>query len=184
MTVAEAEAIARARVSRKLAEHSGRVAAYAADLAERWDVDREDVLLAGWLHDICKELDAAAMLARARALGLPIGPVEAARPTQLLHAPLAAAELGGRGLSQACLEAIACHTTGRAGMGPAARCLYVADAAEPGRSYQGVERLRELAVADLDAAVAESAGQTLMHLVHRGAPIHPSSVELYNELHL
>jgi predicted HD superfamily hydrolase involved in NAD metabolism len=184
MDLSEAEALLRARVSQKLAEHSQRVGVYAAELALRWGADPQDVLLAGWLHDLCKEMDAASVLTRARELGVPVGPIEAARPTQLLHAPVAAAELAGRGLGAACLEAIACHTTGRAGMGAAARCLYVADAAEPARTYAGVERLRELAAADLQAAVGESAAQTLTHLVRRGAPIHPSSVELYNEIHL
>jgi predicted HD superfamily hydrolase involved in NAD metabolism len=184
MLPTEAESLARARVSPALAEHCARVAAYAAELARRWGADREDALLAGWLHDLCKELDADTVLARARSLGVPVGPVEAARPRQLLHAPLAAAELSGRSLSAACLEAIACHTTGRAGMGLAARCLYVADAAEPGRAYAGVERVRELAATDLQAAVAECAAQTLAHLVRRRAPIHPASLGLYNELHL
>lgn len=178
-----AERLARSRLSHKLAEHCGRVADYAAELGHRWGVDAQQLLIAGWLHDACKELDAATMLQRARSLGVPVGPIEEVRPLQLLHAPVAAAEFGAQ-ISPVCREAIACHTTGRPGMSISARCLYLADAVEPERHYEGVERLRELAFVDLDAAVAESAARTLAHLVRRGAPIHPSSVALYNELQL
>ena len=43
------------------------------------------------------------------------------------------------------LNAIRFHTTGRAGMSPLEKLIYIADMIEPGRDFPGVETLRELA---------------------------------------
>jgi len=177
----QARALLHARVSPRLYEHSLRVAEYSATLADTWDAPREQALLAGVLHDYCRELPGDELMALADELGVRFGPIERQRPRQLLHAPVAAAVLAAQDLPGECREAIARHTVGGAGMSALAKCLYVADAAEPGRDYDGVEAVRGLAVSSLDAAVGECVRQTLVHLMARRRPIHPATMDLYNE---
>lgn len=169
-------------VSARLFEHSWCVAAACVELAARWRAPIVEAEIAGWLHDYCKELDAREMVARVERAGLVIDPVERRRPVQLLHARLAGAELATLGVPLVSCRAIARHTVGGVGMNVLERCLYVADAAEPGRSYDGVDVLRRLCLTSLDEAVAWSARRTLARLVERGRPIHPDTVALYNEI--
>jgi predicted HD superfamily hydrolase involved in NAD metabolism len=182
MTEGQAEALAAERVSPGLLDHCRGVGRYAAELARRWGGSAEEAMLCGLLHDYCRELTAARILQRSEELGIPVSVLEARRPVQLLHARLAAAELSSRGLSADCLDAIARHTVGGAGMSVLAQCLYVADTAEPGRTYKGAAELRALAAKSLHDALQASVARTLQHLIARGRPIHPDTIALYNEL--
>jgi predicted HD superfamily hydrolase involved in NAD metabolism len=181
MTSHDAQELLRGRVSERLFEHSAQVARCAVELARRWGAPVEEAELAGWLHDYCKELTAEELLEAAERLGVPVGAVDLLRPVQLLHAPVAAAELEKLGLAPACCRAIRRHTVGGAGMTILDKCLYVADGAEAGRSYPGVEELRALASTSLLEAVAWSARRTLTRLIERRRPVHPDTVALYNE---
>jgi predicted HD superfamily hydrolase involved in NAD metabolism len=182
MTESQAEALAAAHVSAALLEHSRGVARFAETLAKRWGAPTHEAVLGGLLHDFCREMSGEQILSRCTELGLSVSVLEQGRPVQLLHARLAAAELAAHCLSAGCLDAIARHTVGGAGMSVLARCLYVADSAEPGRTYTGVAELRELAGASLEGALRVSVTRTLLHLIDRGKPIHPDTIDLYNEL--
>jgi predicted HD superfamily hydrolase involved in NAD metabolism len=179
----EAQALVAERLSPKLLGHSQRVAETAAELAVRWGADPDEARLAGLLHDYCRALSAEEALAQAEAAGLEIGPLERGRPLQLLHARLAAAQLAGRGFGPACLRAVATHTMGGPGMDTLQKCVYLADAIEPGRRYPGVEELRSLAANSLDDALRSLVRLTIVDLVERRRPVHPSTIALYNELH-
>lgn len=183
MTPDEAERLVEGRLPPRLLGHSRRVAGTAAGLAARWGADPEQARLAGLLHDYCRDLSPEETLAQAEAAGLAVGPLERARPRQLLHAPLAAAQLEESGLSESCLRAIATHTVGGAGMDPLQKCVYLADAIEPGRNYPGVEELRGLAANSLDDALRSLVRLTIVDLVERRRPVHPATMALYNELH-
>ncbi len=183
MTLRDAEVLIEGRLPPRLLAHSRRVADTAAELAKAWGADPEAARLAGLLHDYCRDLSSEETLAQAEAAGLAIGPLERARPRQLLHAPLAAAQLAERGLSEACLRAIATHTVGGGGMDPLQKCVYLADAIEPGRDYPGVEEHRGLAANSLDDALRSLVRLTIVDLVERQRPLHPATVALYNELH-
>jgi predicted HD superfamily hydrolase involved in NAD metabolism len=172
-----------AELSPARAAHARRVAETAAGLAARHGADERAARLAGLLHDWCREWPARRLLASAARHGLHVGPPEHARPVPLLHGPVAAAELAAAGLDARAARAIALHTVGAAGMTALEKCLYLADACEPGREHAGVERLRELAAVSLDDAVAEAARGTLQALLAKGRMVAPGGVELYNELH-
>jgi len=182
MTESQAEALATVRMSAELLEHCRGVARLAAALARRWGAPTDEAVLGGLLHDYCREMSAEHILGRCSELGLPVSALERLRPVQLLHARLAAAELASQSLGAGCLDAIARHTVGGAGMSVLARCLYVADTAEPGRTYKGAAELRELAGESLDDALKACTRRTLLHLIDRGRPIHPDTIALYNEL--
>ncbi|HPR80364.1 MAG TPA: bis(5'-nucleosyl)-tetraphosphatase (symmetrical) YqeK [Enterococcus sp.] len=79
------------------------------------------------------------------------------------------------------LQAIRVHTTGAAEMSLLDKIIYVADYIEPGRNFPGVEEAREIALRNLDNAVAYETKQTLVHLVSKEVPIYPKTIETYNK---
>ncbi len=180
---AQAERLIDGRLSVKRREHSQRVAAEAAGLARRFGAAPEAAEIAGLLHDYCRELTDAETLAAAARYGLEVGPVEARRPKKILHGPVAAAELAEAGLDADIVGAIAHHTTGGQGMTVLEKCLYLADFCEPGREFSGLDEVRALARASLDAAVAAAARISLLELIGRGHGVVPDALALYNETH-
>lgn len=78
------------------------------------------------------------------------------------------------------LEAIRLHTTGGAKMSLLDKIIYVADYIEPGRDFPGVKEARELALVDLDEAVAYETKHTLQHLIEKEQKIYPKTIETYN----
>ena len=62
------------------------------------------------------------------------------------------------------MQAIRCHTTGKADMNLLEKIIYVADYMEPNRTIPGVEELRRLAFSDIDAALKLGLEMTLEHL--------------------
>lgn len=78
------------------------------------------------------------------------------------------------------LHAIRVHTTGAAKMSLLDKIIYVADYIEPGRVFPGVKEARELALIDLDKAVAFETKHTLAHLIEQEQQIYPKTIETYN----
>jgi predicted HD superfamily hydrolase involved in NAD metabolism len=179
----QAELLIARRLSEKRRRHSQRVAAAAAELARRFGAAPAAAELAGLLHDYCRDLTDAETLAAAGRYGLPVGPVEARRPRNILHGPVAAAELAAAGLDADIAGAIARHTTGGPGMTVLEKCVYLADFCEPGRAFPGLDEVRALAGASLDAAVAAAARISLLDLIGRGRGVVPDALALYNETH-
>ena len=75
------------------------------------------------------------------------------------------------------VSAIEHHTTGKADMTLLEKIIYVADYMEPNRDFPGVEKLRELAFSDIDAALKLGLEMTLQHLANQGAEVSPESRE-------
>lgn len=78
------------------------------------------------------------------------------------------------------LQAIQRHTVGAADMTVLDKVIYVADYIEPNRDFPGVNKARQLAAESLDKAVAYATAQTIIHLVQKGLPIYPQTLETYN----
>ena len=108
------------------------------------------------LHDLARLYSGERLLAECRARAMPIAEYEAANPI-LLHARLGAHFARERyGITDASiLSAIAKHTTADMQMSRLDIIIYLADALEPGRSYEGRDRLEALAFFDLDEAYRE-----------------------------
>ena len=81
------------------------------------------------------------------------------------------------GEREAVVSAICHHTTGKAGMSLLEKIIYVADYMEPCRNFPGVEQLRELAFADITAALKLGLEITLQHLHNLGDEVSPASRE-------
>ncbi len=78
--------------------------------------------------------------------------------SELWHAPVGAylVEQEAGITDREILDAIAYHTTGRIGMTLLEKIVYLADYIEPGRSFPGVDEVREIAKKSLDAAMIQS----------------------------
>ena len=81
------------------------------------------------------------------------------------------------GENEAVVSAIRHHTTGKADMSLLEMIIYVADYMEPNRDFPGVDKLRELAFSDMDAALKLGLTMTLELLNRQGNEVSPESRE-------
>ena len=133
--------------SAKRFSHTGFVAEDCAKLARIFDLSREEeekLVIAAWLHDITKELDAGAQEKLCAEAGIP-EPVQGyGSPT--LHAATGA-YLAGKLfpdiVDDTVSGAIRSHTTGSYGMTLLEMLLCFADFSEPSRKYKICTDLRE-----------------------------------------
>ena len=168
-----------------LREHIERAREVAGELAVRHGVDPAPVDLGAAAHDLYRAMKGETLLQEARRYGLDIHQVEEKTPV-LLHGALSA-----RWLQQAVgvsdsrvLEAVRWHSTGRRGMGPVAKVVFLADKLDPEkvRRHPDLEEVAELAQDSLDRAVLRYLEREITYLLQKGALVHPESIELRNEL--
>ena len=149
----------------------------AVDLAKHWGADPTDAARAGILHDITKAIDGPLQLTLCDAYGKILSDFSKRYPKTLhaLTGSLVAERIFGE--NKAVVDAIESHTTGKANMNMLEKIIYVADYMEPNRNFRGVEKLRELAYSDMDAALKLGLEMTLEHLKRQGAEVSPESRE-------
>jgi len=149
--------------------------AEAVRLAVCWGVPEDLAREAAILHDITKNLDQKLQLQICEKYGTILDHLTK-ESKKLLHAKtgaeIARAEFS---VCDAVYEAIAYHTTGRAGMTCLDKVLYIADFIEPNRDFPEVHALRELAYTDLDRAVLYGLELTLAELEARKETPHPDT---------
>lgn len=147
----------------------------AVDMAKHWGADVTDAARAGILHDITKALRGSLQLTLCDAYGIILDDFSTKYPKTLhaLTGSLVAERIFGE--NQAVVEAIRHHTTGKADMTLLEKIIYVADYMEPCRDFPGVEKLRELAYTDLDAALKLGLEMTLELLKKQGSEVSPAS---------
>lgn len=80
------------------------------------------------------------------------------------------------------LNAIKYHTTGRSNMTDLEKIVFLADAIEPKRDYEGVKKLRELAKKDIDKAILYSLNETIKHLIDKNVEICSLTLDARNFL--
>lgn len=150
---AELKEAALALYDKKRVPHAVGCSETAEALAKHYGENPDDALRAGILHDITKALGAKEQLRLCEKYAI-MTDGYAGDQTKLLHAKTAAAAAKHIfGENDAVCSAISWHTTGRANMTLLEKIIYIADYIEPNRKFEGVETLRNLAYADIDAAV-------------------------------
>ena len=77
-------------------------------------------------------------------------------------------------------DAIFYHTVGKPDMSLLTKIIYLADAIEPLRNYDGVEHLRELAHSDLDKALVYQIDITIKSVLKKGSLLHLNTVDTRN----
>ncbi|TDT70502.1 putative HD superfamily hydrolase involved in NAD metabolism [Hypnocyclicus thermotrophus] len=78
------------------------------------------------------------------------------------------------------LNAIKYHTIGRKAMSIYEKIIYIADAIEETRNYEGVKKLRKLAFEDINLAILKEADLKIKFLIDKNVIIHPSTLEMRN----
>ena len=154
----------------------------AKQLALIHGADPVDAERAGILHDVTKALTGADQLRLCERYGIITSEFDRTH-TKLLHAVTGAAvakEVFGE--NEAVCRAIRWHTSGRANMSVLEKIIYIADYMEPNRDFPGVDRLRELAFSDLDAAMLLGLQMTAEHLQRQGAEMGRHSIEAIEHL--
>ena len=170
-------------LSAKRFHHSLGVSETAIDLAAWYGADIDKAKLAGLLHDCGRAVPSNNLLPTAAAFGIVVSDVEYCQPV-LLHAPVGACVAQAEyGITDSqILKAIALHTTGGPNLSLLEKIIYLADFIEPGRSFPGVDKLRGLALADLDMAMIAAYDQSVAYMLEQGVLIHPASIEGRNFL--
>lgn len=151
----------------------------AVKLAMKWGEDPENAAEAAILHDITKKLSLSEQLILCDKYGIINDTVEE-HNVKLLHAKTGAAmakELFN--ISNEVYEAIRWHTTGKTDMTLLEKIIYMADYIEPNRDFEGVEKLRELAYENLDAAMALGLKMSLEDIRSYGQEPYIASIEAY-----
>ncbi|MBQ3823852.1 MAG: nicotinate (nicotinamide) nucleotide adenylyltransferase [Clostridia bacterium] len=162
--------------------HSLGVMNTAGELAARYGADVEKARLAGLIHDCTKEYTREEHMAVIKRENIII-PDDEIGVDKLLHSHTGAAEARRRfGIEdEEILDAIRCHTAGKANMTLFEKILFIADFIDPSREYRGVENLRKTAFRDIDAAMLECTSYSVKDLAARRKTIALNTVYAYNE---
>ena len=173
----------RERLSGRTVSHCIFTAALMQSFASEAGITNDQAVTAGLLHDLYKDADDEMALDMAGKYEIVVTESQRRRPA-LLHGALAAEEcrrnLGVK--DEAVLEAIAWHTTGKAGLGPVGLALYLADFAEPSRTHEeAAEARRILRARGYKAALLYASDRKLEH-VNSKEHIDPNTVEFHRWL--
>lgn len=170
-------------LSKKRYEHSIRVLETALTLGKIYDGDLNRISTAALLHDYAKEFKKEDLIKIAKEHFLDetenyLGNVE------ILHSYASAyiAKEIFKINDIEILNAIKYHTTGRKNMSLTEKIVYIADAIEPKRDYPHVEKIRDLALVNLNKAILLEVNKKIEYLVKGEFIIHINSIEMRNWL--
>ncbi|WP_409251438.1 bis(5'-nucleosyl)-tetraphosphatase (symmetrical) YqeK [Bacillus sp. SCS-153A] len=163
-------------------EHTLGVMETAIELAERYGVNRDKAELAAIFHDYAKFRPKDEMKEIIEAEGLDERLLSF--NAELWHAPVGAwlvqKEAGID--DEEILDAIRFHTSGRPGMTPLEKVIYLADYIEPGRRFPGVDEVRELAKHNLEEALIVSIRNSITFLMKKNQAVFPETFYTFNDL--
>lgn len=167
-------------------EHVKRVAKCVVELAKIYGVPVEKVETSAWLHDVAKFFDLSVMVDLTRGK-YPEVADKMSQSTAVLHG-FAGAEFVRQNYDlfgvddEEILDGIKYHTVGCENMSTLAKIIYLADAIEEKRSWEGVEKARELAKTDLDEAIKFEIEEKLKYLLAKDSIIHPNVIKFRNSI--
>ncbi len=165
--------------------HSECVSECAATLAEQYGADVEKARIAGLLHDVMKNDGAESHFYELDKAGVELSLLELAN-RKVWHQFSGAAYLENEKIvtDEEILGAVRWHTTGRAEMTLLEKVVYIADFISADRDYPDVGVVRKLAQKSLEDAILYTTQYTIKKLVSSGLPVHPATVDCYNDMTL
>jgi predicted HD superfamily hydrolase involved in NAD metabolism len=172
----------RLRLSENRFKHSLEVAELAMEMAKTFGIDQEQAYLTGLLHDYAKGISGKELLIIASDNNLIEDEVDKLVP-DLLHAPVGAFLLR-KELEiddEEILKAVRCHTLGAFEMSILDKVIFLADMIEPGRDYPGVDRLRCLAMRNLDEGMLFGLESTIKYCIDSRRILHPRTILVRNK---
>ncbi len=163
--------------------HSINVMDTAAELAEKYHEDTDKAAIAGLLHDCARDIRGSRIFELCNKFNIEVDDIMLRQP-ELLHGMIGAhmAEFD-YGVSDGSIRnAIRCHTIGSVDMGMLDKIIFIADYIEPGRNFSGIDKARELAFNDIDAALLLSFDKTIDYVISKGKLIHPGTIAARNSI--
>lgn len=178
MTQKDIQSIIQTDVSDGRYVHILRVVQTARELAGHWQLDIEKAEMAALLHDAAKALSPDELRTRKIVINDYLDSVYRDY-SKVWHALIIDQYADARfGITDPeILSAAKWHTTGRAKMSPLEQVIFIADYIEPGRLVKPREYIEKLAYQNLDSATFALTTETLRHLLHKGAPLHPYGID-------
>ena len=164
--------------------HTLGVAYTAANLAVCHGVDPERARVAGLLHDCAKYFSNEEMYRLCDDYGISLSPSEQNNPA-LIHSKLGAYLVKNRyGIDDVEIaSAISYHTTGKPGMTPLEKIIYLADYMEPYRNMNcrpySLDEVRKACFADLDKGLKMILHNTVEYLERCEMTVDPTTIETY-----
>ena len=153
--------------------HTASVISCALIKADELKLDKNDVFVAGLLHDVAKYVDYKTVKGFIKPSDMPDPVVHA-----FLGEYIARNLLGVK--NEVVLDAIKYHTSGKPNMSKLGKLIFVADMVEDGRSYDGVETLRKYyETMTLDECFIECLKEEAIHLKNKNQPIYGLTMDAY-----
>ena len=157
----------------KRVKHTADVVIAALQKVKALGLDSEKVKIATTLHDCAKYID----YTKVEGFVLPDKV-----PAPVVHAFLGAyvAEKVLGVTDPEILDAIRYHTSGKADMTTLGKLVFVADMVEEGRTYEGVEKLRELFEKDdFELCFVECLKEEFLHLLNKKQYIYEQTINAF-----
>lgn len=169
--------ILKSRLLEKRYIHSLNVMEMAVRLAKLNDVNEEDARFAGLLHDCAKNYTNEELINYCIENSIKVDDIKRNSPG-MLHAEVGA-DIADKefGANENIVQSIRNHTLANSVMTKLDKIIYVSDLIEEGRELEGVERIREIALADLDKGYVESLKYCIDNVKEMGKEVHPQSIE-------
>lgn len=173
----------KAHLKHKRYLHTLGVVDLALKLAKHYGEDEENARIAALLHDYCKYYSDEEIINGLKDSKFDVDEV-LLNNGNLGHGFLASIIIQEKFDidNEDIINAVANHTFGNRDMSKLEKIIYLADSLELGRSYEGIEDLRDLAFISLESALLKVCESTLLYELKRGSLIHINSIELRNEL--
>jgi len=154
----------------------------AYSLAKVYAIDVNKAVLVALLHDFFREVDNKGIIEKAQSLNIEISDFELSYP-KVLHGKVAASYFSAKGLikDKDILEAISHHTLGSSNVCSLTKLLFIVDALEKHREYEGVEELRKIIEGkSLDNAYIIVLKRTIIDMINKNKVLAPSTIGAYN----
>lgn len=169
--------ILKSRLLENRYKHSLNVMEMCVRLAKLNGVNEEDAKFAGLLHDCAKNYSNEELIGYCKDNNIEIDDIKLSSPG-MLHADVGASIAENEfGANKDIVEAIKYHTLANFSMSKLDKILYVADLIEEGRDLEGVDKIREIALNDLEEGYIESLKYCIENVKERGKEVHPQSIE-------
>lgn len=168
-------------LSEKRRIHTYAVRDEAIKLASLYGEDVAKAEIAALFHDICRGTPMEVLNEYVLNLGLATDLLDNGN---LSHGKIAAMimEKDFNISDRDIINAVSYHTTGRKDMSLLEKIIYIADAIEPNRSYPDVDKIRELAYKDLDAACLKAMENIIKFIIDKDLYLDENTVSARDSL--
>lgn len=170
-------------LTNKRYEHVIRVKDMAILLSKKYNIYSDDIVTAALLHDIAKYFDdeyAYSIIEDEYKYLFENG----FKINAMLHGFAGASYIKEKFsiVNEDILNSIRFHTIGRDNMSLFEKIIYLSDAIELGRNFEGVEEIRKLAFENINKAILLEINLKIKYLLSKNSLIHPNILLLRNEL--